>query len=193
MLDAYHAACARTMLAYDGFIGDFRGDGILPILAIPAHTKTTPSEACGLGSISLQPLRDSRHVRRNLAVRIGIATGLVVVGGRSSKGALQSALWSGTRRTLRPASGWPSLGRSSSPPPRAGCSVICSVCATSAGTRSGVAEPISAWAVEGVLTSESRFEAVRAARLTDFIGRENELDFLLNGNASPGRAKGKSC
>ena len=29
VLDAYHAACARIMLAYDGFIGDFRGDGIL--------------------------------------------------------------------------------------------------------------------------------------------------------------------
>src|SRR5262249_8028687 len=28
VMDAYHAACARIMLTYDGFIGDFRGDGI---------------------------------------------------------------------------------------------------------------------------------------------------------------------
>jgi hypothetical protein len=43
----------------------------------------------------------------------------------------------------------------------------------------GIAEPAAAWAVEGVSDSESRFEAVRAAGLTDFIGREDELDFLL--------------
>src|SRR5262249_31799834 len=43
----------------------------------------------------------------------------------------------------------------------------------------GIAEPVAAWAVEGVSASESRFEAVRAAGLTDFIGREDELDFLL--------------
>src|SRR5262249_33205840 len=43
----------------------------------------------------------------------------------------------------------------------------------------GIAEPVAAWAVEGVSASESRFEAVHAAGLTDLINRENELDFLL--------------
>ena len=43
----------------------------------------------------------------------------------------------------------------------------------------GIAEPIAAWAVDGVSASESRFEAVHAAGLTDLIGREDELDFLL--------------
>jgi hypothetical protein len=43
----------------------------------------------------------------------------------------------------------------------------------------GIAEPVAAWAVEGVSDSESRFEAVRAAHLTDLIGREEEIDFLL--------------
>src|SRR5262249_7738167 len=43
----------------------------------------------------------------------------------------------------------------------------------------GIAEPVAAWAVEGVSASESRFEAVRASGLTDLIGRDDELDFLL--------------
>src|SRR5262249_57726157 len=43
----------------------------------------------------------------------------------------------------------------------------------------GIAEPVAAWAVEGVSDSESRFEAVRAAGLTDLIDREDEIDFLL--------------
>src|SRR6516164_8426370 len=38
VIDAYHAACARIMLTYDGVIGDFRGDGILAYFGYPrAH------------------------------------------------------------------------------------------------------------------------------------------------------------
>ena len=43
----------------------------------------------------------------------------------------------------------------------------------------GIAEPVAAWAVEGVAASESRFEAVRRVNLTDLVGREDEIDFLL--------------
>src|SRR2546427_5426574 len=43
----------------------------------------------------------------------------------------------------------------------------------------GIAEPVAAWMVEGVSASESRFEAVRAAGLSDLIGREGGIDFLL--------------
>src|SRR5262249_51273477 len=45
----------------------------------------------------------------------------------------------------------------------------------------GIAVPVAAWAVEGVSDSESRFEAVRAAGLTGFFGREGGLDFPLGG------------
>jgi predicted ATPase len=43
----------------------------------------------------------------------------------------------------------------------------------------GIAEPMQAWSVEGVSASESRFDASRVARLTNLIGREDELHFLL--------------
>src|SRR5438270_2764679 len=52
VIDAYHAACARITRTYDGFLAEFRGDGILA--AIPSRTKTMPSEPCGRGSISLR-------------------------------------------------------------------------------------------------------------------------------------------
>ena len=32
VIDAYHAACARITLSYDGFLADFRGDGRFDIL-----------------------------------------------------------------------------------------------------------------------------------------------------------------
>src|SRR6516162_10260200 len=38
VVDAYHAACARVVLRYDGFLADFRGDGILAYFGYPrAH------------------------------------------------------------------------------------------------------------------------------------------------------------
>ena len=43
----------------------------------------------------------------------------------------------------------------------------------------GLAEPVEAWAVEGVSASEGRFEAVRSGGLTGFVGREHELGLLI--------------
>ena len=43
----------------------------------------------------------------------------------------------------------------------------------------GFTKPVSAWEVQGISASESRFEAVRTARLADLIGRDNEIKFLL--------------
>jgi hypothetical protein len=43
----------------------------------------------------------------------------------------------------------------------------------------GLTEPVAVWAIEGVSASESRFEAVRSGRLTDFVGREHELGLLM--------------
>ena len=43
----------------------------------------------------------------------------------------------------------------------------------------GISEPVRAWAVERLSASGSRFEAVRPAGLADLIGREAEMDFLL--------------
>src|SRR6516225_11013291 len=38
VMDDYHAACAHIVQAYDGFLGDFRGDGILAYFGYPrAH------------------------------------------------------------------------------------------------------------------------------------------------------------
>src|SRR5262249_40131132 len=55
----------------------------------------------------------------------------------------------------------------------------------------GIAEPVAAWAVEGVSDSESRFEAVRVADLTDLIDREAELDFLRERYGVAGGGEGK--
>src|SRR5262249_20888996 len=114
-----------------------------------------------------------------LAVRIGIATGVVMVGDLSDKSALRKhALVAET----------PNLAARLQALAEPGTIVV------GASTRrllgdlfrlrdlgrhevKGIAEPAAAWAVEGVSDSESRFEAVRAAGPTGFLRPQRQPHF----------------
>src|SRR5262245_27737720 len=183
VMDAYHAACARVVQSYDGFLADFRGDGILAYFGYPrAHEDDAERTVRAALDIATAVARLKTHALEPLAVRIGIATGLVVVGDLGGEGALwENALIGET----------PNLAARLQSLARPGTVVV------AASTRrllgglfrlrdlgyhevKGISEPIAASAVEGVTTSESRFEAVRTARLTDLIGREDEIKFLVD-------------
>ena len=182
VMDAYHAVCARIVQIYDGFLGDFRGDGILAYFGYPrAHEDDAERTVrAGLDIVAAVAGLKTRAAEP-LAVRIGIATGLVVVGDLSGKGALwEHALVGDT----------PNLAARLQALAEPGTIVIAASTRRLLGNLfrlrdlgrhevKGIAEPVSGWAVEGAFASESRFEAVRAAGLTDLIGREEEIDFLL--------------
>jgi class 3 adenylate cyclase/ABC-type transport system involved in cytochrome c biogenesis ATPase subunit len=182
VMDAYHAACARIVQGYDGFLGDFRGDGILAYFGYPrAHEDDAERTVRAALEIIAAVAELETHAAEPLAVRIGIATGLVVVGDLSGEGALWEHAVVGDTPNL--AARLQALGEP-------GTAVIAGSTRRLLGDLfhlrdlgrheiKGIAAPVAAWAVEGVSVSESRFEAVRMARLTDLIGRENELDFLL--------------
>ena len=182
VIDAYHAACARITRTYDGFLAEFRGDGILAYFGYPiAHEDDAERTVrAGLDIIAAVARLETRAAEP-LAVRIGIATGVVVVGDLSREGALREHAVVGDT---------PNLAARLQALAEPGTIVV------AASTRRllgdlfrlrdlgshevrGIAEPVAAWAIEGVSDSESRFEAVRAAGLTDLIDREDELDFLL--------------
>ena len=182
VMDAYHAACARIVQGYDGFVGDFRGDGILAYFGYPrAHEDDAERTVRAALDIIAAVARLETPAREPLAVRIGIATGLVVIGDLGSEGALREHAVVGDT---------PNLAARLQALAEPGTVVVAASTRRLLGDLfrlrdlgrhevKGIAEPVAAWAVEGVLASESRFEAVRAAGLTDFIGREDELDFLL--------------
>src|SRR5215468_885045 len=182
VIDAYHAACARIMLTYDGFIGEFRGDGILAYFGYPrAHEDDAERTVrAGLDIIATVARLETRAAEP-LAVRIGIATGLVVVGDLSGEGALRKHALVGDT---------PNLAARLQALAEPGTVVVAASTRRLLGDLfrlrdlgrhevKGIAESVAAWVVEGVSDSESRFEAVRAAGLTDLIGRDDELDFLL--------------
>src|SRR5262245_54175389 len=182
VIDAYHAACARIVQGYDGFLGDFQGDGILAYFGYPrAHEDDAERTVRAALDVIAAVARLETPAGEPLAVRIGIATGLVVIGDLGSEGALREHAVVGTT---------PNLAARLQALAEPGTVVVAASTRRLLGDlfrlrdlglheAKGIAEPVAAWAVEGVSASESRFEAVRAAGLTDFIGREDELDFLL--------------
>src|SRR5262249_27841753 len=90
VIDAYHAACARIMLSYDGFIGDFRGDGILAYFGYPrAHEDDAERTVRAAFDIIAAISRLETRAVEPLSVRIGIASGLVMVGDLSGDSALR--------------------------------------------------------------------------------------------------------
>src|SRR5499433_1298850 len=182
VIDAYHAACARITRTYDGFLAEFRGDGILAYFGYPiAHEDDAERTVRAALDIIAAVAQLEARAGELLAVRIGIATGVVLIGDLNREGALREHAVVGDT---------PNLAARLQALAEPGTIIV------TASTRrllgdlfrlrdlglhevKGIAELVAAWAVEGVSDSESRFEAVRKAGLTDLIGREHELDFLL--------------
>ena len=182
VIDAYHAACARIVPTYDGFLAEFRGDGILAYFGYPrAHEDDAERTVrAGLDIIAAVAALKTRAAEP-LAVRIGIATGLVIVGNLSGKGALREHAVVGDT---------PNLAARLLDLAESGSIVVAASTRRLLGDLfrlrelgpqdvKGFSEPVAVWAVEGVSTSESRFEAVRVSGLTDVIGRDDEINFLL--------------
>jgi len=183
VIEAYEAACARITCAYDGLVADFRGDGILAYFGYPrAHEDDAERTVRAALDIIAAIAQLKTRAEEPLSVRIGIATGLVVVGELGSKGAIF--------RENAVVGDAPNIAARIQALAQPGTVVI------SASTREllgdlfrlrdlgrheikGLAEPIAAWVVDGVSISESRFEAIRPTRLTALVGREREMDFLL--------------
>ena len=81
---AYHQTCAEVMHRFDGYIAQYLGDGGWRILAIPWRMRTTPSGLSARGSaywtLSTRSIPSWPCPRGAVAVRLGVHTGLVVVG-----------------------------------------------------------------------------------------------------------------
>ena len=134
------------------------------------------------------------RARDKLSVRIGIATGLVVVGDLVGQGSAQEqAVVGDTPNLAARLQGLADAGR------RRGRRATRRLLGDRFRLRDlgrhavkGLAEPVEAWAALGVSTSESRFEAAHAARLTGFVGREAESARRCSrASGAPGRGEGQ--
>ena len=105
LVRAYQDACATVIQRFDGHIAQYLGDGLLVYFGYPQAHEDDAQRAvrAGLALVAaMAPLKSrlGHDTGIRLAVRVGIHTGLVVVG-RWAVGDGTSAWLSGTRRIWR--------------------------------------------------------------------------------------------
>jgi class 3 adenylate cyclase len=182
LLNAYHACCAESVTRFGGCIAKYMGDGVLAYFGFPRAHEDDPIRAIhgGLAILSAIPKLPSKAGLKPRA-RIGIATGLVVVGDLIGEGAARESNVVGETPHLAAR-----LQNLADP----------STLVVAEGTRrlagrlfeyhdlgnvklKGFSEGIQAWQVIGTSTAESRFEADHHENLVELVGREEELELLL--------------
>jgi class 3 adenylate cyclase len=180
---AYQAACLGAMPTYEGFVARFAGDGVLAYFGYPHAHEDDPERAVRAGlDIVAAVGRINTRSGVKLQVRIGIATGLVVVGDLIGKGASQERAVVGDA---------PNLAVRLQELAEPGKIVVASSTRQLLGNVfklrdlgrfkiKGIAETVAAWEVESVTASDSRFEAVRTTHQTNLVGRKDEVDFLVD-------------
>ncbi len=111
IIRTYQDACSGVVARYDGFAAKFMGDGILAYFGFPSAHEDDAERAvrAGLEIAAAVPALQSR-APEPLKVRIGVATGVVVVGDFVGQGRRRNRPWSARRPIWRRA-----CGRSPSP------------------------------------------------------------------------------
>jgi ABC-type transport system involved in cytochrome c biogenesis ATPase subunit len=177
---AYQNTVSCVVARYDGFVAKYMGDGVLAYFGYPRAHEDDAERAVRAG-LEIEAAVRSLETRgtERLAVRIGIATGLVVVGDLVGEGSAQEQAAVGET---------PNLAARLQALAEPGQIVIAGATRRLVGdlfrltdlgrrTVKGFAEPVEAFAVEGVAVTDSRFEAVRR-RITDLVGRAAERALL---------------
>jgi len=184
VVQAYQETCATVIARYDGHIAQYLGDGLLVYFGYPqAHEDDAPRAVrAGLGMVEAigklnTQLGRGRGVQ--LAVRLGIHTGLVVVGDVGSGTRHEQLALGETPNVAARLQGIATpntLVISATTLPLLGGFFACQ----SLGTPllKGVAQPLEVYQVLYESTARNRLEAVGSASLAALVGRESEVALL---------------
>jgi class 3 adenylate cyclase/predicted ATPase len=181
VIGAYHRAVTEIVAEFDGFVSRYMGDGVLVYFGYPQAHEDDAERAvrAGLGAIDAVRRLDVKSVK--LQARVGIATGLVVVGDLIGAGAAQEQSVVGETPNL--AARLQALAEPDS-------IVIAARTRRLVGDLfecrdlgavevKGIAGPVPIWQVLLPRIVPSRFEALRGSALTRLVGRDEEIDLLL--------------
>jgi class 3 adenylate cyclase/tetratricopeptide (TPR) repeat protein len=181
IIGAYHRCCTELVERYGGFVAKYMGDGVLAYFGYPQAHEHDAERAvrAGLGLVEAVP-KLATNVGPPLHVRVGIATGLVVVGDLIGAGAAQEQAVVGET---------PNLAARLQTLAQPGAVVIASTTQRLTGglfeyrdlgavALKGLGENVPVWQVLGIGTGESRFEALRSAAIP-LVGRSEEIELLL--------------
>ena len=180
VISAYQKCVAETVDRLGGFIAKFMGDGVLVYFGYP-HAHEDDAERAVRAGLKLVAAVGDLKTRAALQTRVGIATGLVVVGDLIGSGASQEQAIVGET---------PNLAARLQGVAEPNSVVIAEATRRLLGNLfelddlgvkdlKGIARPVRAWAALRPGSLEGRFDAFHASGLTELVGREEELELLL--------------
>ncbi len=180
VISAYQKCVAETVGRFGGFVAKYMGDGVLIYFGYPQAHEDDAERAVRAG-LELVAAAGALKTHAPLQTRVGIATGLVVVGDLIGSGASQEQAIVGETPNL--AARLQGIAEPNSvmiaESTRKLVGNLFELKDLGAKDLKGVAGPVRAWAALRGASVEGRFEAMHATGLTDLVGREEELDLLL--------------
>ena len=180
VISAYQKCVAETVQRFGGFVAKYMGDGVLVYFGYPQAHEDDAERAVRAGLELIQAVGGLKS-SAPLQTRVGIATGLVVVGDLIGSGAAQEQAVVG--ETPNVAARLQSIAEPNTvviaESTRRLLGNLFDLQDLGAQDLKGIGGPVRAWAVLRPASVESRFEALHASGLTELVGREEELELLL--------------
>jgi class 3 adenylate cyclase len=180
VISAYQKCVAETVQRFGGFVAKYMGDGVLVYFGYPQAHEDDAERAVRAG-LELVAAVGGLKTHAPLQTRVGIATGLVVVGDLIGSGASQEQAIVGETPNL--AARLQGIAEPNSvviaESTRKLLGNLFELEDLGAQDLKGIAGPVRAWAALRQASVEGRFEAFPASGLTELVGREEELELLL--------------
>jgi class 3 adenylate cyclase len=180
VISAYQKCVAETVQRFGGFVAKYMGDGVLVYFGYPQAHEDDAERAVRAG-LEMTMAVTNLKTHAALQTRVGIATGLVVVGDLIGSGASQEQVIVGETPNL--AARLQGIAEPNSvviaESTRKLVGNLFELEDLVAKTLKGVEGPVLAWAAQRPSSVESRFEALHASGVTELVGREEELELLL--------------
>jgi len=180
VISAYQRCVAETARRFGGFVAKYMGDGVLIYFGYPQAHEDDAERAVRAGLELVTAVSDLK-THAALQTRVGIATGLVVVGDLIGSGASQEQAIVGETPNL--AARLQGIAEPNSvviaESTRKLLGNLFELDDLGARELKGIAGAVRAWIALRQASVEGRFEAFHASGLTELVGRQEELDLLL--------------
>jgi class 3 adenylate cyclase len=196
VIERYYTVCGDAIRAHDGYVGQLLGDGVLAYFGYPmAHENSAERAIFAAFDIlrALACLSDDCVAKygRSLAARVGIHTGVVVIG----------QVGNGARREIHALGDTMNVAERVQELAKANGVVITaatrrlltapfSVDELGAHSLNGVSEPIGVYSVNAAAARCVGRTAMRHGRSTPFVGRAGEMRLLRKRWARAQRGRG---
>jgi class 3 adenylate cyclase len=181
IINAYHAEVAEIATRFGGFVAKYLGDGMLVYFGWPRADETDAERAVRAALAIIEAITHSQAHDEPLVVRVGIATGLTVVGDLLGRGAAQEEAVIGetpnVAARLQSAAGPGTVLIDWTTRRLIGGFFTC--CDRGFLALKGLPEDFQVFQVEGEAAVEGRFAAHHETGLSALVGRDEELDLML--------------